>query len=361
MAHEFSAAREAEYQKRLTFDTYLFKITPLSGPVEGYTSFNRDLLYDDQQGGGPITYISSSGGTSSALKTTAGGKADNQELVWAIDALQVTRAKLVTGYYDGARFDFMRISYKDLTMAPSILNKGRIAGIEWAGVTARAKMQSLVEILQRKSGARVVQTKCHLIFGGTPCGVPLILTPWSTSEAVTVVDPFDQVVGTIRAPTTFNDRRFECAVAGTTHGTTEPTWNLTLGGLTNEVSGPVVWRTERARRVPFTVDVPSDNQNFSVTASTDAPDAYFQEGRVLWSTGANAGRSMDILTWALASKSVLLNEAMRGAVLAGDTGELEAGCVKDKTACREHLNFKAWQGWGLLAPDPDEVINVTQA
>lgn len=41
--------------------------------------------------------------------------------------------------------------------------------------------------------------------------------------------------------TAFLGKHFECTTAGTTHGTTEPTWNTTIGGTTSD--GTVTWTT----------------------------------------------------------------------------------------------------------------------
>lgn len=64
------------------------------------------------------------------------------------------------------------------------------------------------------------------------------ITKWATATAYTV----GQIRRQKTTPTVFNERLFICIVAGTSDGTTEPTWVLTRGAITAEASGTVQWQ-----------------------------------------------------------------------------------------------------------------------
>ena len=52
------------------------------------------------------------------------------------------------------------------------------------------------------------------------------------------------LVGDIVTPTTDNGKYFECTTAGTSHATTEPTWDTVTGHTTPD--NTVVWTTRTA-------------------------------------------------------------------------------------------------------------------
>ena len=54
---------------------------------------------------------------------------------------------------------------------------------------------------------------------------------WQASTAYSLRPARDAALGSLVRPAAFNDRQFRCVQAGTS-GTSEPVWNLTLGGQT---------------------------------------------------------------------------------------------------------------------------------
>ena len=141
-------------------------------------------------------------------------------------------------------------------------------------------------------------------------------------------------------PSSFNDRHFKCIVAGTSGGS-EPSWDTTLGNPTVEsVSGGPTWETIRARTLLVTVSSTSgdvtSNRDFVITYAGDAPDAFITGGLVTWISGANADvPPMEVKSWDLATKTIILFLPMPFDIAGGETIEIQAGCLKDVPTCRD--------------------------
>jgi uncharacterized phage protein (TIGR02218 family) len=89
-------------------------------------------------------------------------------------------------------------------------------------------------------------------------------------------------------------------------------------------------------RVPnLTVQTVIDEQTFRI--ATTIPDGYFTDGIVYWTSGANAGREMDVLMYVLdegpSLGTIVLQEPMPFAIQVGDVFTGEWGCNRTLTAC----------------------------
>ena len=88
--------------------------------------------------------------------------------------------------------------------------------------------------------------------------------------------------------------------------------------------------------------------SFTVSGLADFDDGFFSAGRLLWSTGANAGRAMDVKLHQTSGGSVRVTlwQAMAEAIATGDTFQVTAGCNKRFSTCRERfgnaVNFRGF-------------------
>ena len=185
---------------------------------------------------------------------------------------------------------------------------------------------------------------------------------WQPSTAYTVRPAQDAGIGSVARPSVFNDRQFICVGAGTS-GVSEPVWVTTLGAQTND--GTVVWESVRALSVEAGVAAVSDNRDFTLIYTGDAPDALLTGGLLTFDasaspTSANTGLSMEIKSWDLANKRITLFLSMPFDVTPGDVVTLRAGCDKSLGVCRDTfdnvLNFRGEPfvpGNDLLFRTPD--------
>ena len=90
-----------------------------------------------------------------------------------------------------------------------------------------------------------------------------------------------------------------------------------------------------------TVETVTDNSNFTGTPTKAAN--FFKYGRVLWTTGANAGLVSEIKTSGSA-KQVTLFIDTGAPITVGDTYTIREGCDKNFSTCKNkfsnHLNFR---------------------
>ena len=96
-----------------------------------------------------------------------------------------------------------------------------------------------------------------------------------------------------------------------------------------------------ALTVTGTVTAVSDQRGFTDTARTEA-DGYWSGGLVTWTSGTNAGRKMEIRSYAAHAFTLFL--PMPGAIAVGDTYSLQPGCDKSFATCKARyanaVNFR---------------------
>ena len=102
-----------------------------------------------------------------------------------------------------------------------------------------------------------------------------------------------------------------------------------------------------------------DARRFSVTGLESYADGWFGGGKLVFSTGANAARAMEVKRHGVAATSVSIElwQAMSEAVAAGDAFTVTAGCDKQFSTCKSKfdnaLNFRGFP----YMPGNDAVVS----
>jgi uncharacterized phage protein (TIGR02218 family) len=95
-------------------------------------------------------------------------------------------------------------------------------------------------------------------------------------------------------------------------------------------------------RATATVAESESNSRFIVTGIETYEEGWFARGRLVWTTGANRGRSMEVRSHR--DQTVDLWQPMASAIAVGDELVLTAGCDKQFSTCRSKfanaLNFR---------------------
>ena len=89
----------------------------------------------------------------------------------------------------------------------------------------------------------------------------------------------------------------------------------------------------------------TDARTFTIAVTEPrAVDGWFVDGVVTFSSGANAGRSMEVKAWTSATATVTLFLPMPAPIQVGDTQTLYPGCRKTTADCRDKfaniVNFR---------------------
>ncbi len=106
-----------------------------------------------------------------------------------------------------------------------------------------------------------------------------------------------------------------------------------------------------------TVTAVTDAANFHIThGDVRAVDDWYADGVITWTSGNNAGRSIEVNGWAQSGGVVLLRFPMPRAVQVGDTLSIVAGCDKRHDTCRDKFDNIVNRQAEDFIPGTDAVI-----
>lgn len=341
------------------------------------------------------TYTSVQGQTPTQVKSNKDLAVDNLEILTVLDAASITEADMSAGLWDYADYDIFQVVHSNLSLGVMWLMSGKLGEVTVIRNTSVGvvELRSKSQLLQETIG-RLVSHECPVDLGSPDCRV-LYATPlrlnttayalgdrvrpliWERREFVcttagttassepvwgmdlgdtttdgtvvwTTYDPLKATewvasrvyaVNDVIQPTTFDARQYRCTTAGTSGGS-EPTWNTTLGGTTND--NTVVWTAELAWFWEGSVTTVTNRRDFKDSTLTDADaaftDDWFKYGLLIWTTGANAGLESEIKTSVKSDGRLVLWRSMPYTIATSDEFVIEVGCDKAFSTCRDKFN-----------------------
>jgi hypothetical protein len=119
-----SAALAQHLAGEVTTLATLWKVQRRDGEIFGFTDHDRDLVYDDGAGDGPITYAARSGYTRTAIQSTADLAVDNLDVETFFDAAGITEQDLRAGRWDHAEVQLMLVNRANLGQGHLALRRG---------------------------------------------------------------------------------------------------------------------------------------------------------------------------------------------------------------------------------------------
>jgi uncharacterized phage protein (TIGR02218 family) len=136
----------------------------------------------------------------------------------------------------------------------------------------------------------------------------------------------------------YDDRIYECVAAGTTDAV-QPTYDTTIGQ--DVTDGTVVFRAyETLTRAAAIATVTSDRAFVPTDALDGYADGWFDDGLLVWETGANAGVGYEVESWTQATGTLTLWRSARLPVEPGDKFRIAPGCRKRLTEdCRDKFTI----------------------
>lgn len=167
-------ALQTHLKQPVTSTCRLNKITAVGAAPFGLCTLDRDVVYDDGSGDGPITYKAHRGYTPYANQADADLGVDNSEmevLIATFDLDGITREAIGRGVYDDAEFVEYLVNYKDLTNSHTILSSGWIGRIrDVDGMVCFPELRSLTQTLKQRSMIRKGSVGCTVVeFGDAEC------------------------------------------------------------------------------------------------------------------------------------------------------------------------------------------------
>jgi len=191
-----------------------------NGTVHRFTDHPADIVF------GGDTYLASVGHEASDPVARNDLAVDGLELTLLIDSPGLSEAELIAGLYDYADFKLFLVEYTDPDTNGDIkIMKGRLGEVGTSkGATATVELRGLTQHLQKGIGEKY-SADCPVELSDPRCGIIVAPSVWPASSAI--------ALGQSVSPSSANGRQFVATRAGLS-GATEPAWNLTIGGVTDE-------------------------------------------------------------------------------------------------------------------------------
>ncbi len=265
---------------------YGFDVTRDDGTVLAVTSHDIDDTVDG------VTYLADPGVDVSSIVIQSGFAVGNGSATFLFDESIFDRRGIHGGVWRNAAWRAFKYNFATLELIEWI-SVGTVGEVNLLRSQVAFELRDLRQALNVSVG-RVRQTSCPYRVGSTGrCGVRLDPPAWAASTAYTVRQARDAATGSVVKPTTLNDRHFKCTTAGTS-GSSEPTWNTTIGGTTSD--GTVTWTTIQALTVEGTLSSFTSDSVFRDSSRLEADD-FFAEGYITITSGDNDGISRKIRTF----------------------------------------------------------------
>lgn len=215
-----------------------------------------------------ITYESSAGYNASNVETSHALSVDNLDVKGFLLTPFVDKDQIMSGLWDFASVEIWEVNYADLSMGHRWVRKGRLGEVQQGNHMFTAELRGSKQQLQRNIG-ELTSATCRYDLGDTRCTKDLSGYTVTGASVISSADNFSFV-------SDFNSF----------------TVNLT----------------------PSTTGTPSND--------------YFQGGKLTWTTGLNAGVTVEIEHNDGVTEFVTLVRDMYNPIQAGDTFTAVAGCNK---------------------------------
>jgi hypothetical protein len=287
------------------------------------------------------TYGTATGFLATDISTTSALNVDNLEISGPQQLPAITEADMSAGLWDHAAITLFLVNWSDLTMGPHYLRVGHLGEISTGIGTAREEIRGLMQAYTQTVGVLTSPT-CRNTFGDARCGVDLGafgVAGSITGFGVDLVTLFDSARTEAGAMPGVSITGISNANPGVVT-MADPSLGLqngqaiTLSGivgmpLLNSVTQAI---TPTGTEFRLSIDT-TDTAVYGVYVSdgTVTPvgggRSVFDAGRIVFTTGLNAGIAQDVKTYTTGQITLAL--PMPYAIAVGDEYSLIQGCGKD--------------------------------
>jgi hypothetical protein len=343
MTRSISAGLKADLAEEYTALATLAKIERRDGQFVYVTDWDQEIVYDGN------TYSATGGFDRTALEQDEGTGVNDVDFRALLDSAILDEDDLRNGIYNYAKCTLYAINPLDTAQGVMVIQEGLFGPVKLSArgyfeVTIRSKTERL-----RVKQGRILLPQCWWDLGDSNCRVPV--------NPDVRLDSTDYVVGDfVKVATTagtgsvvYQNRIYECTVAGTTAGT-PPSFNITPGATT--VDGTVTWTAYEAWTRTGTVATVASKKQFTVTLTESrAVDDWFSLGGLVFETGDNLVDVQEIRDWTQSSSTILLAIPAKQTIQVGDLFRIWPGCnrvltdhCKSKFAMASSVNFADGNG-----------------
>jgi hypothetical protein len=320
----------------------LWLITRRDAQVFGFTDLDRDVTFNG------FTYKSAGAYTHSQVDNKSDLSTTNMEVTALFDSSAIAQVDIEAGLWDYASVTISLVNYADLTQGAAILQSGILGQVTMANGQYKAEFRGLAQLMQQTSGEFYTPT-CRASLGDSRCTVALgPLTATGTVGGVTDIFTWLDASLTQTGPTVaYTDARghqipthspYTIKVVPPTGGAFVADGGVkdASGNVWGSVGGsPGSQQYHVAADGTYTFDG-NDNPGWEVFISYTYSIGFFAYGTVTFLTGANAGYSTEVKSFAPGVVTVALPFPFP--VAPGDTYTIVAGCDRMFGTCKNRFN-----------------------
>jgi hypothetical protein len=318
----------------------LWLITRTDNATFGFTDFDQPLTY------GGVTYAPQGGYTHSNIESNSDLSTSNMELSAIFDSAAITPVSLESGLWDYASVSVALVNYNDLTMGSAILDSGYIGQVTIQNGMYKAELRGLAQVMQQDQGD-VYSPTCRAVFGDAKCKVDLApLTFTGSIQSINNVTSWNDATLTQTGPNAaFVDTTGQRipTTGPYTVKVIPPTGGAFVSNTQVKDTSGGVWTPGSISNTHYTV---AGDGTYTFDGAHNAGQlvfisylysiGYFAYGKVTFTSGANAGFSMDVK--AFAPGVVTLAMTLPYPLAVGDTYSIVAGCDRLFGTCKNRWN-----------------------
>ena len=342
MAKQISVALQDHLTGAATTLTTCWQIIRLDGAAFYLTDFDQPLVIDG------ITYTSSAGYSRTAMAHAADMTISNLDVQGVFDSESLTEADLRAGLFDYAKFFVFIVNLSDLSQGILRMKRGTFGEVSCSpsGIFV-VELRGMTQQMAQNIG-NIVSADCNADLGDTRCRVPIappVVQRNTVYQVGTIVSNTVSTgpLGSTTIYTTsqqYRDLIFECTTAGTTAA--DPHYY----GLTGVSTDGTAQFTPHPAWTRSGVVAADCTDGLTVAVNLDqvesrAASGWFNYGALLFDTGLNAGRVIEINTHqhnADGSHTVVLELSLPYPIVAGNRIQIYPGCSKTKATCSSKFN-----------------------
>ena len=127
-----------------------WKIKRRDGVVLGFTSHDRNLIFDLGDGDGSLSYKAATGFNRSNIENSTDFAADNLDVEGILSSDAITVSDLRAGRYDFAEVRIFDVNYKDLSQGALRLRRGYIGEVRREGERFVGELRGLLQAFEQE-------------------------------------------------------------------------------------------------------------------------------------------------------------------------------------------------------------------
>ncbi len=156
--------------------SHCWQLTRKDGVSLGFTNHDRDLAFDG------TVFRAETGGTLSALSTTADLAVDNASLIGALESTAISEEDIAHGRYDGASIKLWLVNWQNVDQR-LLLKSGTLGEVRRGPTAYEVEFRGLTHLLDQVAG-RLYQHTCDATLGDANCTVDVTSSTYQATATI---------------------------------------------------------------------------------------------------------------------------------------------------------------------------------